>query len=1235
MKKFITLSIFLLATLASAYAQNISSGNITIATDGAYTITGTSTTYTVKVNSGVTATITLNGVSIDVSATDNACAFDMTGATVNLTLTGANTLNSGENKAGLQAPSTSTLVIGGTGSLTATGGIDGTGIGGGRNSAGGTITIGGNATVIANGDDGGAGIGGCSRSGGTITIGGNANVTANGGGSGAGIGGGDGGSGGTITVNGGSVTATGGYASAGIGGGNGGSGVKIIITGGSVTATGGTSGAGIGGGAIGYSGIIIITGGTVAANGTNGVSGGGAGIGGSSYGSGSTIIITADNVTATPGGSAEPVGHGDYDSDSGNQINLIGAGASANMIGNVTLPQDITIPAGKTLTIPAGQTLTVPAGITLTNNGTINNCAGTIINNGTITGNNPVTCPNTVLHAVTLTVNKDGTAWSSHGKTFTLRQGGLTIYTGVGTGGTVVFHAGNGTYDIYDGDNDTGADVTVSNATTGATLNYYTVTLTVKKGGSAWNGHGKTFTLRRGGATIYTGVGTGGTVTFPALDGTYDLYDDDTDTGTDVTVSGAAINPVLDYFTVTFNPNGGSIAKGDTVVNANRNLSGWAHVPTRAGFTFGGWYTDNGTFLIPWNIDVTTVTSDITLHAKWQAKVTFIPNGGSIAKNDTVVNMNEDLSGWAHLPTLAGFIFGGWYTDNGVFSNEWILAATLATRDTTLYAKWQAKVTFNPNGGSIAKGDTAVNINEDVSGWAHLPTRAGYTFGGWYTDNGTFVNPWNIDVTTVTQNITLHAKWQTKVTFNTNGGSIAKIDTVVDINEDVSGWAHVPTLAGFTFGGWYTDNGTFADDWNIEVTLVTQDTTLHAKWQAKVTFDATPGSIAKGDTVVDIGEDVGGWAHVPTRINHTFVDWYTDNTLTTLFLPTGAITGDSTVYAKWDITAHTVAYLRKPGVPHTTQPVNHGSPATAPSVPDSTGYAFDGWYADGALTTPFNFAGFIMHDSTLHAKWTLVLPPETLEICGQPLPPVEGAGTKDDPFTAAVTLPIDTEKLTPADIYTGDDADAVTIYTGPDYTQSVSRIDLYPGETVTVYIAVKVGNTMFYYAVDITRSEELIPVILRSVTLPYVDGVVTNPPAGLHQVFSGRDFVFTITPTDARSNTPPVVRTGRADTPDGVRITPNADGTYTVRIRVVRIDITLNIDLLTATESIDVAKVWSYGHTLYIYATTAGTARIYSLTGQLVKTVPYTADNTAQTTLPRGLYIVVTNGQTDKIIMEN
>ncbi len=114
------------------------------------------------------------------------------------------------------------------GRLTAQGGVNAAGIGGGNMGTGGTVTITGGK------------------------------VTAQGGNNGAGIGGGNMGTGGTVTINGGKVTAQGGDSGAGIGGGIGGAGGKVTINGGEVTAKGGDDAAGIGAGWNGSGGTVTV-----------------------------------------------------------------------------------------------------------------------------------------------------------------------------------------------------------------------------------------------------------------------------------------------------------------------------------------------------------------------------------------------------------------------------------------------------------------------------------------------------------------------------------------------------------------------------------------------------------------------------------------------------------------------------------------------------------------------------------------------------------------------------------------------------------------------------------------------------------------------------------------------------------------------------------------------------------------------------------------------------------------
>ncbi|MDO5152750.1 MAG: hypothetical protein Q4D50_05250 [Eubacteriales bacterium] len=297
----------------------------------------------------------------------------------------------GEGKYG----SGSNITING-GTVEATGGIAGAGIGGSYGGSGSNITING-GTVTANGRNGAASIGGGSfeGSGSNITIRGGF-VTAQGD-NGAGIGGGENGSGSYITISGGTVTATG-DEGAGIGGGGSrGSGSYITITGGTVTATGGVGGAGIGGSENSSGSNITISGGTVTATG----SGGGAGIGGGTAGSGSDITISGGFVTAQGGngwlygyrysGGGAAIGNGGSRSyedgaESDNFTDCVvlrQSGSETTMTGqvynNCTLTTDATVPVDATLTIPSDSTLTIGPGTTLTN-------PGTIINQGAITG---------------------------------------------------------------------------------------------------------------------------------------------------------------------------------------------------------------------------------------------------------------------------------------------------------------------------------------------------------------------------------------------------------------------------------------------------------------------------------------------------------------------------------------------------------------------------------------------------------------------------------------------------------------------------------------------------------------------------------------------------------------------------------------------------------------------------------------------------------------------------------
>jgi hypothetical protein len=162
--------------------------------------------------------------------------------------------------------------------------------------------------------------------------------------------------------------------------------------------------------------------------------------------------------------------------------------------------------------------------------------------------------------------------------------------------------------------------------------------------------------------------------------------------------------------------------------------------------------------------------------------------------------------------------------------------------------------------------------------------------------------------------------------------------------------------------------------------------------------------------------------------------------------------------------------------------------------------------------------------------------------------------------------------------------------------------------------------------------------LTSTVWLPILPGAHTIPTAGNYPVVNGKDFVFILIPQEPSSVLVPLVTTGRVSLSDseGVLVTPNEDGTYTVTIRAVREFISLNIGFGTASEAVPGVRVWSAGRELYIASPQSGEAMVYTLVGHLVKAVSFAANRTSVTTLPAGVYAVVTgDGKVYKVIVRD
>lgn len=133
------------------------------------------------------------------------------------------------------------------------------------------------------------------------------------------------------------------------------------------------------------------------------------------------------------------------------------------------------------------------------------------------------------------------------------------------------------------------------------------------------------------------------------------------------------------------------------------------------------------------------------------------------------------------------------------------------------------------------------------------------------------------------------------VTFDSDGGSAVEDQTPTS-GQKATKPSPDPTKEGFDFVEWQKDGSTF--DFNTEIT---ENTTLKAVWKAKeftVTFDTDGGSAVSAQKVKYNG--TANEPEDPTKDGYIFKDWYTEKEYTNKFVFSTPITGDITLYAKWE-----------------------------------------------------------------------------------------------------------------------------------------------------------------------------------------------------------------------------------------------------------------------------------------------------------------------------------------------
>ena len=254
-----------------------------------------------------------------------------------------------------------------------------------------------------------------------------------------------------------------------------------------------------------------------------------------------------------------------------------------------------------------------------------------------------------------------------------------------------------------------------------------------------------------------------------------------------------------------------------------------------------------------------------------------------------------------------------------------------------------------------------------------LSDKTGYTFGGWERADGT---AWDYAKDTVTENITLYAKWiphTYTVTFDSTGGSEVTTKTMTATYGKPLANMPVPRREGYVFLGWYDamvggkcygdsdGNGTDAYDKEENITLYAQWTEAPSRM---VYFNTCGGTMTEPTEVLHKTNTPIAKPDNPTKVGYTFTGWYTDSAFTQAWNFDDWVTGELRLYAGWKVNRYTITFDTAGGSKIESITQDYGTTITTPANPTREGYTFIGWNKEVPETMP-------AENVTITAQWKI------------------------------------------------------------------------------------------------------------------------------------------------------------------------------------------------------------------------------------------------------------------------
>jgi hypothetical protein len=326
---------------------------------------------------------------------------------------------------------------------------------------------------------------------------------------------------------------------------------------------------------------------------------------------------------------------------------------------------------------------------------------------------------------------------------------------------------------------------------------------------------------------------------------------------------------------------------------------------------------------IPFDFDSRDVWSSsrtVTPVSAASYEVSFDLDGGSGDLPAAVSGTGELTFPSGAGQSKGGFNISGWSSGSGGSGTRVALGGGYTPiSDTTFYAVYGYRVSFDANGGSGSMSAQTVNSGVASAINANSFNRSGYSFSGWNTvanGSGTaYSNGANI---ITSQAVTLYAQWAEEfdVTFSANGGSGSMSAQTAGGSTALT--ANAFSRTGYAFAGWNTEaNGSGTAYADGAAFPFTEDDTLFAQWAEEfdVTFDSNGGSGSMSAQTA--GGSTALTANAFTRLGYAFAGWNTVADGSGSAYADGAafpFTADDTLFAQWTL------------VPNTSTPTPYSGP---------------------------------------------------------------------------------------------------------------------------------------------------------------------------------------------------------------------------------------------------------------------------------------------------------------------